>query len=74
MGEEAGAALAAELASGAPLDRWMGDQLVLYLGLLGGTMRASELSLHARTSLQVVERFLPVRFEVEDATLRTRPV
>jgi RNA 3'-terminal phosphate cyclase len=75
--ERIGAEVAGELetaaATGAPLDRWMADQIVPYLGLFGGAVRAAEITLHARTNMQVVERFLPVRFSIEGDVIGATP-
>jgi RNA 3'-phosphate cyclase len=72
VGAEAAALLHAEWASGAAVDRWMADQLIPYLGLLGGTVRTSAITSHTETNLKVVERFLPVRFAIEGSTIHAR--
>ena len=51
------------LASGAAVDEYLADQLMLPLALAGGGAFTTEkVSLHARTNADVIERFLPVRF------------
>ncbi len=69
VGREAAEHLAAEWASGAVVDRWMADQIVPFLGLLGGRVRTSQITQHAETNMRIVERFLPVRFLVEGRTI-----
>jgi len=69
VGEEVADELLAALSTGAPVDSWAADQLVPYLGHHGGVVRAGELTLHARTNMQVVERFLPVRFDVTGSSM-----
>ncbi|MBS0660346.1 MAG: RNA 3'-terminal phosphate cyclase [Verrucomicrobia bacterium] len=54
------------LASTAPVGEYLADQLLLPLALAGrGAFRATGLSLHARTNLEVIAKFLPVRWSVE---------
>lgn len=53
------------LAHDAPVGPHLADQLVLPLAIAGeGAFRTTPLTLHARTNLDVVQRFLPVRAEV----------
>jgi RNA 3'-terminal phosphate cyclase (ATP) len=43
---------------------YLGDQLMLPLALAGGGgFTVDEVSMHARTNAEVIETFLPVRFE-----------
>jgi RNA 3'-terminal phosphate cyclase (ATP) len=53
------------LASGAPVGLHLADQLLVPLAMAGtGVFRTLPLSLHARTNLEIVKRFLPVEFDV----------
>lgn len=61
----------------APIDKHLADQLILFMALANGgsVIRTSALTQHTITHIWVVERFLPVRFEVqgslgEPATIR----
>jgi len=67
LGAEAAAELRADLASGAGLDVHAADQLLVWMALAGpgGRFTARALSSHARTAIWLIERFLPVRFVVE---------
>ncbi len=62
VGQEAADNLLAELESGA-VDSFAGDQLLPYLALAGGQYRPSSITEHCRTNAEVIERFLPVRFD-----------
>ena len=56
------------LAATAPVGEHLTDQLLLPLALAGGGAFASTgLSRHATTNIEVIQRFLPVRFETEPA-------
>lgn len=57
VGQDAAKNLLRELDSGAPLDRWMGDQIVPYLALAGGAVRVSEITEHARTNVMLANKF-----------------
>jgi len=53
----------------APVDKHLADQLVLFMALANGksVIRASELTQHTTTHIWLIEKFLPVRFEVQGA-------
>ncbi len=54
------------LASGVPVGEHLADQLLLPMALAGsGAFLTAPLSRHATTNIQVVQAFLPVRFDVE---------
>ncbi|MGB3479059.1 MAG: RNA 3'-terminal phosphate cyclase [bacterium] len=58
--------------SGSVIDHWMVDQIIVYMAL--ATVRSSSLSRvsipiltkHAETNIWVVEKFLPVKFKIQD--------
>lgn len=59
--------------SDAPVGEHLADQLALPFALAGGgSYVASEISLHTKTNLDIVERFLPVAFTLEPLALATR--
>jgi len=66
LGEEAGGALRAEIESGATLDTHAADQMLVYAALANGASHftARTLSSHARTTMWLIEHFLPVEFGV----------
>ncbi len=63
--------------TGACLDEHMADQVLPYVALSGacGSISVAEWSDHCRTSAAIVERMLPVRFEVDEGAgiVRCRP-
>lgn len=66
VGEEAASSLLSELRSNAALDRYMGDQVIPYIGLAGNSeVTTSEITMHCRTNIYVVERILGCKFIVE---------
>ena len=67
VGTDAATKLLAELTSGAPVDRHMGDILVPYLAVAEGksTVQVSEITMHTITNIKVAEIVAGVRFEVE---------
>lgn len=69
VGREAAERLLKEISSGASLDAHMGDMIMLYIALADGAseITVSELTLHAKTNAYIIERFLPVKFELRDA-------
>ena len=67
VADEAVAELLAHHRTAAAVDPFLADQVVLYMALAGGrsAVTVSRISQHLLTNIQVVERFLPVRFAVE---------
>lgn len=58
----------AYLAHNAPVGEHLADQLLLPMALAGGAaFRTAALSSHARTSIDIIQQFLPVRFETHPA-------
>jgi len=53
--------------AGVPVEPYLADQLLLPMAMAGGgRFRTLPLSLHARTNIEVIEQFLPVRFAVSE--------
>ena len=51
------------LESAAPVDRFLADQLLIYMALAkAGAFTTSELSNHLTTNIEVIKQFLPVEF------------
>lgn len=67
VGREAAHGLIKQLRTGRAVDRWLTDQLVPYLALADGTseITSAELTSHALTNFELVERILGVKFEIE---------
>jgi len=53
------------LASGAAIDRFLADQLLIYMAMAeAGSYTTNELSSHFQTNMEVIKKFLPVNFHV----------
>jgi RNA 3'-terminal phosphate cyclase (ATP) len=56
------------LSTTAPVGEYLADQLLIPLAMAGGgAFRAVGLSRHARTNIEVIEKFLPIRIESSSA-------
>ena len=67
--------LGEHLASVAPVGPHLADQLLIPLALAGsGSFRSHPLTQHTLTNMEIVGRFLPVRFDVADEQEDTRRV
>jgi len=55
-----------EIDSGAAVDSYLADQLLPFLAFCGGVVKTSTVTEHARTNMMVIEKFLDVKFVVED--------
>ncbi len=66
IGKDVVTLLRKELDSTKPVDHYLADQLIPFMGLLpGSVIEASEISNHAKTNIYVVEKFMNVGFIVK---------
>ncbi len=68
VAKEAAENLIKEYKTGAVVDIHASDQLLPYLALTKGSLRTSYISEHAKTNAFVIEKFLPVKFEIDEKT------
>ncbi len=67
VGEEAAKSLVKQIDSNACLDKWMADQILPYMALAGNSkVSVAEITNHVRTNIWVIEKFLPVKFEIDE--------
>lgn len=65
VGKEAADKLLGEIESKAPVDRHLADNLIPFIGLIGDTIKVSEITDHTLTNIYVCEQFLGKIFEVD---------
>jgi RNA 3'-terminal phosphate cyclase (ATP) len=54
------------LACDAAVDRFLADQLVIYMAIAqAGSFTTNEISSHLQTNMEVIKKFLPIDFNVE---------
>ncbi len=73
IGKKAAEKLIATLDSGAAVDEHLADNLIPFLGLVGGSIKTSTITKHALTNIYVVEEFLGKKFSIENLTIRAAP-
>jgi RNA 3'-phosphate cyclase len=75
IGKECIEKLLEEERSGTCLDRFLTDQILIYMALAEGKsqVRISKLTLHAQTNIKIIEKFLSGKFEVKDNILSWIP-
>ena len=66
VGKEAADNLIREIESKAPVDRHLADQILPFMALAGGSIRASEITSHCRTNICTVHQFFGEIFEVDE--------
>ena len=66
IGEETARNLMKQIDSNACLDEHMADQILFYLALAGGSVSVAEITNHCKTNMWVIEKFLPMKFEIND--------
>ncbi|MFH1399204.1 MAG: RNA 3'-terminal phosphate cyclase [Candidatus Woesearchaeota archaeon] len=58
VGQEAAANLLEQISKAAPVDKYLADQLIPYLALIGGSYKATEITKHTLTNIHVVNQFI----------------
>jgi RNA 3'-terminal phosphate cyclase (GTP) len=66
VGKEAAERLLNEINYRAPVDEYLGDNLVPYIALFGGKIRAAKISNHSLTNIYVVKQFLGEMIKSDD--------
>lgn len=66
VGIEAAELLKKQTDSGACLDEYMADQILPYMALCESASVSAPATDHARTNIWVIEKFLPIKFEIKD--------
>ncbi len=66
VGREAATRLLRAIKAGAPVDRHLADNLIPIMGIFGGSIRAAEITGHTLTNIYVTEKFLDVKFRVDE--------
>jgi RNA 3'-phosphate cyclase len=72
VGEECAKNLMKQINSNACLDEHMTDQILPYLALAGGSVSVAEITNHCKTNMWVIEKFLPVKFEIKDKVVSVK--
>jgi RNA 3'-terminal phosphate cyclase (GTP) len=70
VGREAARALMSAMDAGAAVDLHLADQLVPFLAVWGGAVRAAKITPHVQSSIYVAERMLGAKFVVEGKLVR----
>ena len=67
VGEDAATDLLKQLNSGAPVDKYLADQIIVYMSLADGIskIRTTELTLHTLTCIEISKRVLGTNFSIE---------
>ncbi|MCM8779671.1 MAG: RNA 3'-terminal phosphate cyclase [Candidatus Omnitrophica bacterium] len=63
---EACAKLKEEIVSGAACDTHLADNLIPWLGILGGKIKVSQISMHTKTNIWIMEQFFGKIFNTEE--------
>lgn len=67
IGKEVVDKLTKQLESQSPIDKYLGDQIILYIALAKGRskIKISEFTLHTKTCIEITEKFLGIDFEID---------
>lgn len=72
VGEWCAKKLKQEIGMDSTVDTHMLDQIIPYLGMLGGKVKFGKTTSHAETNIKITEMFLPVKFEKKENVLECR--
>jgi len=74
IGEEAAKGLIQQLNSEATLDDYMQDQILIFMALAGQcSFKYNNLTDHTKTNMWLIEKFLPVKFEINNNIISCKP-
>jgi RNA 3'-terminal phosphate cyclase len=73
VGKTAAKRLLDAITSGAPVDMHLADNLVPFLALAGGSIRAESITDHTKTNVELVHAFLGNVLTIEGKTITTAP-
>ena len=66
VGEKAAEELLYHISRGAAVDKYIGDQIIPYMGVAGKSkVKTAELTLHAVTNISVTEKVMGIKFDVD---------
>ncbi len=70
VGDEAALKLDAEIASNAPFDSHLADQLMIFMALAKGKsrIRTSEITTHVKTNAWLIEQFIGKRISISESS------
>lgn len=68
VGEDAANRLIKQIESKAPVDKYLADQILPFLALVGGRIKVSEITNHCRTNIYTIEQFFGKMFEVDESS------
>ncbi len=71
VGREAAENLIKEIESKCPVDRHLADQILPFMALGGGKIKASEVTKHAKTNVYTIEQFFGKVFEIKNNEIFT---
>lgn len=75
IGQKAAKALIGEMKKGTPVDKYLGDQLLPLMAMFPDSdIKVSEITDHAKANMYVIEKFLPVKFEIEGNVIKCKKV
>ncbi|MEW6062941.1 MAG: RNA 3'-terminal phosphate cyclase [Nanoarchaeota archaeon] len=67
IGKECTYGLLDEIKSNATVDHFTADQLLLYIALAnGGSFTTSRITNHIKTNIEIIEKFIDVKFEIKE--------
>jgi len=75
IGRDCALLLKEQMDTGACLDEWMADQILPYMALAGGGKASvAKVTQHCKSNMWVIEKFLPVKFEVKENVISCKKI
>ncbi len=75
VGKEAALELISEIESNGCVDKYLGDQLLIFMSLLPGSkIKTSEITNHSKTVMWLIEKFLDIKFDVKENEISVKEI
>src|SRR3989338_2873143 len=75
IGKECAVKLLGGMKSGANVDHFTADQLLIYMAIRGhDKIKISQVTDHMKTNIETIQKFLDVRFEIKDNTIECKKI
>jgi len=75
IGKECAEKLLKETENGYMTDHFTADQLLIYMAIKGsGKIKTSQITEHIKTNIGTIEKFLDVKFEIEDNIIKCKSI
>jgi RNA 3'-terminal phosphate cyclase (ATP) len=75
IGKKVAEKLAKEIESGFPVEKYLADQLIIFMGLIPNSeIKTNDITNHTKTNIYVIEHFLPIGFKISGNSISVEKI